>query len=106
MKLIATEEQIAEDDFVAIIAEVNERESIIRTVAHVDAPSYADLFAAAPELLEVLKELVESPNAKQNALWDKARAAIAKADPPAYDYDDGNIPNGGRSRIWTLVNRS
>lgn len=34
---------------------------------------------AAPDLLAVLCELVNSPNAKQNALWDCARAAIAKA---------------------------
>lgn len=39
----------------------------------------ARLIAAAPELLEVLSELVNSPNAKQNAMWDKARAAITRA---------------------------
>lgn len=38
------------------------------------------LFAAAPELLEALKELVNSTNAKQNAMWNRARAAIAKAE--------------------------
>lgn len=32
------------------------------------------------ELLEALAELVNSPNAKQNAMWDRARAAIAKAE--------------------------
>lgn len=40
----------------------------------------ARLIAAAPELLDVLRRLVESPNAKQNALWDDARAALAKAE--------------------------
>lgn len=33
---------------------------------------------AAPELYESLFELVNSPNAKQNAMWDRARAALAK----------------------------
>ncbi len=31
------------------------------------------------ELLAALTELVDSPNAKQNAMWDRARDAIAKA---------------------------
>lgn len=41
----------------------------------------AMLIAAAPDLLAVLSELVESPNAKQNDLWDRARAIVAKARP-------------------------
>lgn len=40
----------------------------------------ARLIAAAPELYEALKALVESPNAKQNAMRDAARAALAKVE--------------------------
>jgi hypothetical protein len=39
----------------------------------------AHLIAAAPLMYEALSELVNSPNAKQNALWDKARAALTAA---------------------------
>lgn len=39
----------------------------------------AKLIAAAPELLEALLALVDSPNAKENEMWDCARAAIKKA---------------------------
>lgn len=35
---------------------------------------------AAYEMYEVLRDLVESPNAKQNDMWDRARKAIAKAE--------------------------
>lgn len=37
------------------------------------------LIVAAPDLLSVLSELVNGPNAKANALWDRARAVVAKA---------------------------
>lgn len=40
----------------------------------------ARLICAAPELYEVLRALVDSPNKKENALWDRARIALAKAD--------------------------
>lgn len=33
----------------------------------------------APEMLAVLEALVNSPNAKQNELWDRARSVIEKA---------------------------
>lgn len=39
----------------------------------------ATLIAAAPDLLASLTELVNSPNWKSNAMWDRARAAIDKA---------------------------
>ena len=38
----------------------------------------ARLIAEAPAMLEALEELVNSPNAKQNAAWDRARAVIAR----------------------------
>ncbi len=39
----------------------------------------ARLIAAAPELLEALREVVRISDRKHNA-WDKAKAAIAKAE--------------------------
>lgn len=41
----------------------------------------ARLIAAVPDMFASLTELVNSPNAKQNAMWDRARAAIAKGKP-------------------------
>ena len=38
------------------------------------------LIAAAPDLYAALADLVNAPNAKQNAMWDRARAALAKAE--------------------------
>ena len=52
---------------------------LYRDVKIDDAEANAALIAAAPELYGALDDLVNSPNAKQNALWDKARAALAKA---------------------------
>lgn len=40
----------------------------------------AHLITQAPELYEVLRALVDSPNAKENALWDRARIALAKVE--------------------------
>lgn len=45
-----------------------------------EALANAHLFKAAPDLLKSLRELVNSPNAKKNNMWDRARAAIARAD--------------------------
>lgn len=42
------------------------------------SPANARLIAAAPDLLEALKELVAISDRKHDA-WDKAHAAIAKA---------------------------
>ena len=39
-----------------------------------------NLIAAAPAMYETLKELLDSPNAKQNAMWDRARQAVAQAE--------------------------
>lgn len=44
-----------------------------------EADANASLIAAAPELLAALKEVVRISN-RNHAAWDKARAAIAKAE--------------------------
>lgn len=39
----------------------------------------AKIIQIAPALLAMLQELLDSPNAKSNDLWDRARALVAKA---------------------------
>lgn len=46
---------------------------------YIDNPDDAHLMFAAPELLEALKEVVAISDRKHDA-WDKAHAAIAKAE--------------------------
>jgi hypothetical protein len=50
-----------------------------RAIPPEDAKAIADRMAAAPELYEALKELVSITDRKHDA-WDRARAALAKAD--------------------------
>jgi len=56
--------------------------SVAESFGRLDPENIANarLIAAAPDLLTSLRELVDSPNAKQNAAWDRARLAIAKTE--------------------------
>lgn len=45
---------------------------------HALGKANARLIAAAPDLYESLFELVNSTNAKQNDMWDRARKALKK----------------------------
>lgn len=89
-KLVVAERQIAIDDFETVIQEVTETDEIetatvIRTVAVVNAPEYAEEFAAAPDLLEALEQITNFPhyaygdNEAACAMVAIASAAIAKA---------------------------
>ena len=51
----------------------------VRLIAQMVRPADAPLIAAAPELLAALREVVAISDRKHDA-WDKARAAIAKAE--------------------------
>lgn len=48
------------------------------TLYHLDTQGMADarLISKSPEMFAILTELVESPNAKQNELWDRAREVV------------------------------
>ena len=58
---------------VGVIAKITWR------MVHPASVANARLIAAAPDLLEALKEIVAISDRKHNA-WDRAKAAIAKAE--------------------------
>lgn len=54
----------------------------ITTYTHPDRKDAAFIITACnahEALVSALEELINSPNAKQNAMWDRARAALALA---------------------------
>jgi hypothetical protein len=56
------------------------RQSILDRSEETYRRNFEAVAAGRSRLLAVLRELIDSPNAKSNDLWDRARAAVADAD--------------------------